>query len=181
MEPFSWISIFEYQLQNHGFKAFAHLCLLISQNSVKIIAFVFFYFGLSAEASAWNNREQVIFPDQSLMNQVNAETPGNQIPWFQSQEKYDVRLEARFSSERQQIKKISGAYSYTLYRFTYSPEKLVKGEFLHKELTFFIERKFPAPGSEIKYKELWPFNKDNSLIFKLLKGKERFVIVSIEK
>ncbi|WP_156906840.1 hypothetical protein [Desulforegula conservatrix] len=114
------------------------------------------------------------------MSQVNAKTPGNQIPWFQDQEQYDVKLEAKLTDERQLTKIIKGDYSYTLYRFTYSLEKLIEGEFPHKELIFYIERQFPTRESGIVYKELWPFNKTGSLIFKLRKGEKRFDIVSIE-
>lgn len=151
------------------------------RSMLKVLMFIILLSCLHSDVSAWEHREQVILPDQSIISQVNAKTPGNQIPWFQDQGKYDVRIEGKFADERQLTKIIKGDYSYSLYRFTYSLEKLVKGGFPHKELTFFIERKFPTPESGIKYKELWPFNKTSSLIFKLRKEKKLFVIVSIEK
>lgn len=159
-------------------KGFHHVSLF--RNLLKVFLFIILLYCLHSYVFARGYIEQKIFLDQSFINQVNAETPGNQIPWFQDQEKYDVKLEAKLTDERQLTKIIRGDYSYTLYRFSYSPEKLIEGEFPYKELTFYIERQFPTRESGIVYKELWPFNKTGSLIFKLRKNEKRFVIVSIE-
>ena len=106
---------------------------------------------------------------------------GQRIPWFQEKEKYEVKVTARFSEESTLVKTIKGDYSYTLYRFTYRVDKLLEGKLSEKELIFYCERKFPTPESGIMFRELWPFHKDKALIFRLRRGPERLLIVSIEQ
>ena len=126
-------------------------------------------------------QEPVLMVLPALMKQVNSEIEGQRIPWFQGQGKHDVKVAAIFSEESTLVKTVKGDYSYTLYRFTYKVEKLLEGELPEKKLMFYVERRFPTRESGIKFKELWPFHKDKTLIFKLRKGSERFLIVSIEQ
>lgn len=114
-----------------------------------------------------------------LKNQVNAETSDNVIPWYTPRAPTDVQVKATFQAESPLVKTLKGDYSYTIYRFTYSVTEVQNGEFSAKELTFFIERKFPA-SSQLRFKELWPFRKDKPLLFKLQKGIPRYLITSIE-
>lgn len=136
---------------------------------------------LSALVFAGSAQEPVLIVLPALMKQVNSEMEGHRIPWFQKQEKYDVKVAARFSEESTLVKAVKGDYSYTLYRFTYKVDKLLEGELPEKELMFYVERQFPTRESGIMVKELWPFDKDKPLIFKLRRGQERFLIVSIEQ
>jgi hypothetical protein len=126
------------------------------------------------------SREPIITVLPALKEQVNAETENNGIPWFRTQEKFDIELAGKLLAETTLVKTIKGDFSYTLYKFSYKVEKVILGKFSKKILTFFIERPFPAPGSHLVFKELWPFNKDKLLTFKLRKGEQRYLIVSIE-
>lgn len=136
---------------------------------------------LSAPVFAGSAQEPILIVLPALMKQVNSEMEGHRIPWFQEQEKYAVKVAASFSEESTLVKTVKGDYSYTLYRFMYKVDKLLEGELPEKELMFYVERQFPTHGSGIKFKELWSFHKDKTLIFKLRRGPERFLIVSIEQ
>ena len=118
-----------------------------------------------------------------LETQVNAETLSNRIPWYSLMGKTDdIQVKGTLMEEKTLSKSIKGNYSYTIYRFAYTVTEVQKGEFPAKVLTFLIERKFPTPESGIMYKDLWPFTKNNPLIFKLTKkGIDHYLITSIEK
>ena len=135
---------------------------------------------LFAPGFASSAQEPVLIVLPALMKQVNSEMEGHRIPWFQEQKKYAIKIAARFSEENTIVKTVKGDYSYTLYRFSYKVYKLLEGELSEKKLIFYVERRFPTRESGIKFKELWPFNKDKTLIFKLQRGPERLLIVSIE-
>ena len=122
-----------------------------------------------------------IIVTSAMRGMVNAETPGNGIPWFKEDQKYSVKLNGEFYEESVLAQATKGQWSYTLYKITYLVTKVLEGEFKERELSFLIERKFPGPGSMIQYKDLWPFRKDKVLVFKLQEGMAKNLIVSIEQ
>ena len=127
-----------------------------------------------------SNAKAVITVLPALKELVNAETENNSIPWFNTREKVDVEFAGKLLAETTFVRIVKDNYSYTLYRFSYKAEKIFYGNFDKPILTFFVERVLPTPGSHIWFKELWPFSKDKPLTFKLRKGMEKYLIVSIE-
>ena len=147
----------------------------------KILTILLCMTALSAPVFAGRAQKPVLTVLPPLMKQVNAVVEGQRIPWFQEQEKYTVKVAAGFLNESRLVKTVKGDYSYTLYRFTYEVDKLLEGKLPVNELKFYLVRQFPTRESGIKFKELWPFRKDKTLIFKLRRGPEYFHIVSIEQ
>jgi len=139
--------------------------------------------GISADtptAGRWNIVEgPVIEVTPEMARQVNSETPGNRIPWMRETEKYSIKVQGNLSEQLVLSKTVKGSSRYTLYRISYKVQKVQEGIFKENEISFFIERRFPTDPT-IKLKELWPFNKDKALIFKLRPGKAKHLIVSIE-
>ncbi len=151
------------------------------KNMLMTVLCVMLLFAQVFASGTSGTQEPVLTVLPALMKQVSSEMAGHRIPWFQEQEKYTVKVAARFFEESQLVRTVKGDYSYTLYRFTYKVDKLLEGELSENELKFYVERKFPTSESGIKYKELWPFRKDKILIFKLRRGPEHFLIVSVEQ
>ena len=147
----------------------------------RILTTVLLVMALFAPGFVSRAQEPVLIVLSALMKQVNSEMEGHRIPWFQERKKYVIKIAARFSEENTLVKTVKGDYSYTLYRFSYKVDKLLEGELSEKKLKFYVERQFPTCESGIKFKELWPFQKDKTLIFKLRRGPERLLIVSIEQ
>ena len=147
----------------------------------RILTTVLCVVALSAPLFASSAQGPVLTVLPALINQVNAEMKGHRIPWFQEQEKYTVKVAARFSEKSPLVMTVKGDYSYTLYRISYKVNKLLEGKLPEKKLIFYVERQFPTHESGIRFKELWPFHKDKTLIFKLRRGLERVLIVSIEQ
>ncbi len=136
---------------------------------------------LSGAGFAGTEQKPVLTVLPALMAQVNSEMKDHRIPWFHEHEKYNVKVTARLSEKSTLVRTVNGNYSYTLYRFTYKVEQLLEGKLSEKELVFYVERQFPTAESGIMYKELWPFHKDKTLVFKLRTDQKRFLIVSIEQ
>lgn len=147
----------------------------------RLLTIVLCVMTLSVPVFAARAQEPILIVLPALMKQVNSEMEGHRIPWFEEQETYVVKVAARFSEESTLVKTVKGDYSYTLYRFSYKVEKFFLGELPEKELIFYVVRQFPTLESGIRFKELWPFRKDKTLIFKLRRGPERNLIVSLEQ
>ena len=114
-----------------------------------------------------------------LAGRVNAQTTNNAIPWYDPG-KYDALVTAQLDNLIPLVRTTQGDYNYTLYRVRFHSVKVVEGALQEKELTFYLERKFPTPESGIKLKELWPFQKGCVRVFKVKKTDTKLQIVSME-
>jgi hypothetical protein len=114
-----------------------------------------------------------------LTKQVNAFTEDNWIPWYNT-DKYEIMVTAKLNNIVPLVRTTHGDYHHTLNRIRFHSVKVLEGELEEKELSFYIERKFPTPESGIKFKELWPFQKGCVRVFKLKRVEGKLQIVSME-
>ncbi len=82
-----------------------------------------------------------------LAGQVNAQTTNNAIPWYGAG-KYDAMVTAQQDNLVPLVGTRQGDYDYTLYRVRFHNVKVIEGELQEKELTFYLERRFPTPNQE---------------------------------
>lgn len=116
----------------------------------------------------------------SLKDQVNAEAPDDKIPWAREGEACDVKVRAKLSKESALISVTNGDWVTTLHRFSFTVVKVQEGKWGELPVSFFLKRRLPSPESKIEVKELWPFQNNAELTFKLRKAPGRWQIVSIE-
>lgn len=117
-----------------------------------------------------------------LAKQVNAYTTNNRIPWYKSKnEDHQVKIIGKLDNLVPLVRTTHGNYHYILYRIRFHRVKVHEGEFQAKELTFYLERRFPTKKSGIKLKELWPFQKGVVLTFMGYMAKGKLHIISIKK
>ena len=116
----------------------------------------------------------------TLREQVNAEAPDDKIPWARQGEACDVKVRAKLGKECALVSVTNGDWTTTLHRFSFTIVKVQEGPWGEQPISFFLKRRLPSPESKIVVKELWPFQNNAELTFKLRKASGRWQIVSIE-